>query len=394
LTADTTQPSTTINSPSASTYTSNFVINATATDGVELSTVQYRWESLTQNGSWVNLTNSASNFWTGTFSVSTLSNGDYTFRINATDASGNSNTGSSVSTVTISVSSGSSGGSGGGGSSTSSDSGTVQTTISPAQTPVNATIPPITLSEEILAVKMLEGDSSTKTVNIKNTADRDIDVQLKVKGIENIISLKEDSFRLVKGASKDIIFLVVASESIEPGVYAGTIEIVDAINGQLLQSIKLSVEVASRKALFDAKLDLPVDQRSIYSGRYINPEITLLNLGTLNKVDVFVKYALKDFENNVVLESSETLAVKDQLSYTKDIFIPDHISGGDYILFMEVRYQDSVALASQLIRVDERKGIGLIGTEPIIILLTVIGLGSALYSYRRLGGIGKAKRRR
>ncbi len=88
---DTTSPSVTINTPTNnSNLSSSFVINATVTDDSSLSSVQFRYENDSTNGSYVSLSQTGS-YWNSTFDVSTVSDGNYTIRVNATDASGNRN---------------------------------------------------------------------------------------------------------------------------------------------------------------------------------------------------------------------------------------------------------------------------------------------------------------
>ncbi len=98
---DTTNPSVTINSPSSTHYyNASFVINATVTDDVAVNTVQYRYENSTTNGTYTAMSQSGS-YWNATFDVTSVSNGNYTFRINATDTSNNQNTTVTVTNIAL-----------------------------------------------------------------------------------------------------------------------------------------------------------------------------------------------------------------------------------------------------------------------------------------------------
>lgn len=89
---DTTNPDITINTPSASSWNkADFIVNATVTDASTLSAVEYRYENSTANGTWTAMSNPSGNYWNATFNISSVGDGNYTFRINATDAGGNSN---------------------------------------------------------------------------------------------------------------------------------------------------------------------------------------------------------------------------------------------------------------------------------------------------------------
>ncbi|MFH1978239.1 MAG: hypothetical protein ABIJ92_02855 [Candidatus Aenigmatarchaeota archaeon] len=87
-------PEVVINSPSSnnSWYNASFVLNTTAANLVWIT--QYRYENVSVNSSWVAMTDSniSNEYWNATFNISTVVEGNYTFRINATDSDFNSNT--------------------------------------------------------------------------------------------------------------------------------------------------------------------------------------------------------------------------------------------------------------------------------------------------------------
>jgi hypothetical protein len=87
---DTSPPTIVINLPIPKWYTANTEVNATVTDaggsGVNVSDVKFRWENLSQVGSWMPMTRVGStNFWSATFDITGVADGNYTIRVNATD---------------------------------------------------------------------------------------------------------------------------------------------------------------------------------------------------------------------------------------------------------------------------------------------------------------------
>jgi hypothetical protein len=91
ITIDTGEAGVTFVVPSASSWhNSDFLINVSVADSPV--TVQYRYENSTTNGTWTSMTNPSGNYWNATFDISAVANGNYTIRINATDAAANSNT--------------------------------------------------------------------------------------------------------------------------------------------------------------------------------------------------------------------------------------------------------------------------------------------------------------
>lgn len=78
--------SVTINSPSANSWhNSDFTINATISGNP--TSVNYRWENSTANGTWTAMSNTTATLWNATFNISSVADGNYTIRINATSAS-------------------------------------------------------------------------------------------------------------------------------------------------------------------------------------------------------------------------------------------------------------------------------------------------------------------
>jgi PGF-pre-PGF domain-containing protein len=88
LTIDTSNPTITIDYPAADGwYNADFTVNVTAT----ANTVKYRYENSSENSSWISLENLTASAWNVTFN-SSIGDGNFTIRINATDEAGNDNT--------------------------------------------------------------------------------------------------------------------------------------------------------------------------------------------------------------------------------------------------------------------------------------------------------------
>ncbi len=97
LTLDTTAPVVGVGNIPSGYLTSNFSVQATVTDLSAISQVSYRFENSSTNLAWISLTNSTSTLWNGTADFTSLKDGNYTLRFNASDTLGNT-----VSNVTVS----------------------------------------------------------------------------------------------------------------------------------------------------------------------------------------------------------------------------------------------------------------------------------------------------
>ncbi len=70
-------------------YNTNFILNLTAIDNINVASVSYRWENGTSSA-WKSMSSQASS-WNATFDISQIADGNYNINVNITDTSGNSN---------------------------------------------------------------------------------------------------------------------------------------------------------------------------------------------------------------------------------------------------------------------------------------------------------------
>ena len=93
--------------------------------------------------------------------------------------------------------------------------------------------------------------------------------------------------------------------------------------------------------------------KSIITGSTLFSQINLLEMGLKENIDVTLHYEIKDFSGNTYMKESETLAVYDQKSINKE-FNTEQLPPGDYVLGVELKYSDGVAVASSQFKVREK----------------------------------------
>lgn len=201
-------------------------------------------------------------------------------------------------------------------------------------------VSPISIKEQLAL-----GAEKTRTIAIKNIGNTALSFNLNVVTVGNFVSFSENSFSLAPGQEKSITAKIIGRQL---GSYFGAIEVVgDGIK----KSVDIVIEVESEQVLFDAKIDIPSAYREVEAGGELKAQITLLNVGPPRKVDVTTTYIIKDRAGNVVYEASETFAVEKQKSFVKSFSIPKNLKPGDYLVIIEVRYENSFAVSSELFRV-------------------------------------------
>ena len=126
-------------------------------------------------------------------------------------------------------------------------------------------------------------------------------------------------------------------------------------------------------SLFDISVDIAEDNRIINPGEILNGQVTLIQAGVKESADVQINYIVKDFENNIYSEESETIMIFDQKTY-EHTFDTGNLAAGDYIVGVEVIYSGGVATASSPFQIVE-EGVTRTAQLTYIILLSILTTG-------------------
>ena len=176
------------------------------------------------------------------------------------------------------------------------------------------------------------------------------------------------------------------------GSYFGEIK---AAAAGIEKSATVVVDVQSDSVLFDVKIDIPTAYKEVAAGGDLKVQITLFNVGAGKKVDVTPTYIIKDRQGNAVYESSETFAVEIQKSYVKTIRLPKSLKPGDYLAIVELRYEKSFAVSSELFKVVAKEEESILAKfkSSTIVVASLIVLGILfLFLYNFLPWIKNLKK--
>ncbi|MBI3035926.1 hypothetical protein HYY71_06410, partial [Candidatus Woesearchaeota archaeon] len=207
------------------------------------------------------------------------------------------------------------------------------------------------LSPGSITAQLALGSAKAQQIRVKNTGNAALSFNLNVLTVSDFVSLSETGFRLEPGQEKTLEANVIGRKL---GSYIGQIE---TVGNEIKKYTDIIIEVESEQVLFDAKIDIPSAYKEVEAGGELRAQITLLNVGPPRKVDVTTTFIIKDRQGNFVYESSETFAVERQKSFVKSFKLPKDIKPGDYLAIVEVRYENSFAVSSELFRVVSKKEI-------------------------------------
>ena len=215
------------------------------------------------------------------------------------------------------------------------------------------------------------GESLDKPLTLINTGTRDLSITMDKGEFGNYVTLPS-SFTLNINGSKTIKFTFYGPEL---GIKTGIIRIQ---SDRFVKEVPVVIEVETDMTLFDAKIDIIPGYKEVNAGEDLKAQVSLFRIGPAERmVDVTVTYLIKDLEDNVISTESETFAVLDQVSYTKEFEVPSSLSSGTYVVAIEVMYGSSFATSSAMFVV---KGIGLmpLGLMDIVglilLIVSIVGL--------------------
>jgi hypothetical protein len=210
------------------------------------------------------------------------------------------------------------------------------------------------VSLEELNVKLKKGETKQEIIKIRNSDDRVLEFLIRQERLEDILLIKETTFTLLPGEEKEITLDFVAKESIIPDLYLGKI----IIEGEgSSREVFVSVEIESKKALFDVKATIPWRYKNIKAGEEIFSDIELTNLGDVGKVDVVVEYSIRNRDNKILIKEHEELAVETKVEYRKSFIIPTNLESGDYVFYVAVFYEGEVASSSSWFSIRGKRSI-------------------------------------
>ena len=215
----------------------------------------------------------------------------------------------------------------------------------PLPTPTEEKASGFSISPSSIKEHLALGSAKTRTIAIRNTGTTSLNFDLNVAIVSDFVFLSDTSFSLGAGEEKAVEANIIGKKL---GSYIGEIE---AEAAGIKKSISAIIEVESEQVLFDAKIDIPSGYKEVKAGDDLKAQITLLNVGPPRKVDVTTTYLIKDRLGNIVYESSETFAVEKQSSFVKSFRVPKNLPAGDYLAIIELRYEKSFAVSSELFKI-------------------------------------------
>ena len=221
---------------------------------------------------------------------------------------------------------------------------------------------------ESFNIPAIVGINTFAQIFLSNIGESELNINIGLINLDSIVKFDETSLILGPGQSEILEFIIISPE--EPGIYTGKITF---ISGNKKLEIPFALNVNSRLSLFDLSLDISEDFKIINVGEELVSQITLIQAGLQENVDVVMRYLIKDFEGKVYSEETETIAVFREKSYEHE-FDTQKLSSGDYLAGAEVIYSGGVATGSSQFKVIslQERGLNLIIIIELIVAIFIL----------------------
>lgn len=220
-----------------------------------------------------------------------------------------------------------------------------------------------------ITTSVFKEEGKSFDIKIKNMGFRDINLNAATQNLTDKAILSDNNFVVKQGETKTIRAYFYALSTTAPGVYYGKLIFSEGANKK---TVSVVLEIKQRAALFDIKVSVPPQYKSVNPGSDIKVLVDLLNVGLYGTpVDVHLYLVITDFDKLIVTESSkEVLAVKTNLSVERLMHVPLDTLPGTYIVLGEARYENITVTTFDTFNVVEKKYLR--ASYIIIIALIII----------------------
>ncbi len=205
-----------------------------------------------------------------------------------------------------------------------------------------AALESFTVNRTLIKTLIKQGESARELIEIKNNLDSALNIEIN-SSLKRFMAISEENFSLNPQESRTIFVDIFAKEDETPEAYTGKITITG--NGKS-KIINVILEIKEKKPLFDVSVDV-ISKKVPIDGN-VKARLKVSNLGDLNNIDIYLYYAIKDFDGNVLSFKEENIAINNELTVTRTLAVPSAASLGDYVFYFISRKIPSVSISNGL----------------------------------------------
>ncbi len=206
--------------------------------------------------------------------------------------------------------------------------------------------PSFMLSEKLIKATVKQSQRAEKQMLVKSTGDVDLDVD--IFNNVNYLALTPESFSLPVDGEQEVLIVFNPQQNAPPEIYSGKLTVVGTSEErEISKVIPVVLEVESERVLFDGSLDL---DKKIHTPR---EELQLtISISGIFPGEARLVYGISDLEGNSIYTEEGTISIEQQVSFSKQIQLPEGITPGEYVLSLKIIQGESFATATELFTVE------------------------------------------
>ena len=240
----------------------------------------------------------------------------------------------------------------------------------------------------LLKTVIKQGGKYEGVLSIENLKNYKRHFEIYFKNLDGLVKVNNNSFDLEAGQKYPLQVTFSNPNNLSEGVYVGSLSV---LSGESSRITPIILGVETGDVLFNSNIKLyPGDVVS--PGSTLNAEVNILDMGQIGSSEVSVEYFVKDFEGNTFFSEKENVVVKEKVTVTKPIMLPEKIKNGDYVFGVVIKYKNSVGTASAFFRISNAKTTSLfegttlyfIAFAGFMLLLFLLFMFYSIYSRDRL----------
>lgn len=219
----------------------------------------------------------------------------------------------------------------------------------------------ISVIPDVINLTISNGTYKQEVIKITNLGSESHTLRLTKVDPDGIITLDDTSITLDAGESINVIITLLSPA--EPGIYAGTIK----VGGE---EVLINLNSREKVLLFDSNVVVLNRNYIVSQGNQLKTKVGLVPMGDSARLDVTLKYVIKDYTGKIYLTQTETVLVEQKMDFKRN-FETGMLPLGKYIIGLELVYPGGVAPSSAHFEVVERSVEDTIG---YILFFLVIGI--------------------
>ncbi len=185
-------------------------------------------------------------------------------------------------------------------------------------------------------IRIAINTNKQEIIKVTNLLSNTLNLNIRQSGLTNLVLIDSPSIEVLPGQTKEMAVTFVAPN--EPGIYTGEIYIGS-------EPILVTMNVKTKLLLFDSNIAVLNKDYKVGTNEELRTKVTLVPLGDPERLDVFLNYTIRDYNDTIYITQSETVLVDKQIDFKKNFDI-GALPLGDYVVGLELVYPDGVAPSS------------------------------------------------